>query len=172
MALEKDTRLSPEEYSTSEHLPVALIIEDVRSGNNIGSFFRTGDAFRIASIELCGISCHPPHRDILKTALGSSKYVPWRGHENALDAIDVLKSEGYKIASVEQIDASVMLNSWQPEKGEKWAFVLGNEVRGVRRETCDASDVVLEIPQLGVKQSMNVSVCAGVVLWHASQRLK
>lgn len=172
MALEKDIRLSPEDYATSEHLPVALIIEDVRSGNNIGSFFRTGDAFRIASIELCGISCHPPHRDILKTALGSSKYVPWRGHENALDAIDVLKSEGYKVASVEQIDESVMLNSWQPEKGEKWAFVLGNEVRGVRRETCYASDVVLEIPQLGVKQSMNVSVCAGVVLWYASQRLK
>ena len=172
MALDKDSRLSPEEYSTSEHLQVSLIVEDVRSGNNIGSFFRTGDAFRIAGIELCGISCHPPHRDILKTALGSSKHVPWRGHLTALDAIEILKSEGYNVASVEQTDSSVMLNEWKPEVGEKWAFVFGNEVRGVKAETCEASDVVLEIPQLGVKQSMNVSVCAGVVLWHASQHLR
>ena len=103
MSLNKDVRLSPEEYSKSEHLPIKLIVEDVRSGNNIGSFFRTGDAFRIAGIELCGISCHPPHRDILKTALGSSKHVPWRGHDTASDAIAILKLEGYKIASLEQI---------------------------------------------------------------------
>ena len=171
MGLEKDSRLSPEEYTLSKHLPVALVVEDVRSGNNIGSFFRTGDAFRIASIELCGISCHPPHRDILKTALGSSKHVPWRGHASALEAIELLKTKGYKIASVEQTDSSIMLNEWIPEEGEKWAFVLGNEVRGVKAETCAESDVVLEIPQFGVKQSMNVSVCAGVVLWHASQHL-
>lgn len=172
MSLNKDNRLSPEEYASSEHLQVVLIVEDVRSGNNIGSFFRTGDAFRIAGIELCGISCHPPHRDILKTALGSSKHVPWRGHGSSPEAISVLKSEGYKIASVEQTDSSLMLNEWKPEVGEKWAFVFGNEVRGVKPETCALSDVVLEIPQLGVKQSMNVSVCAGVVLWHASQYLR
>ena len=169
--MDKDKRLSPEEYATSEHLQVALIIEDVRSGNNIGSFFRTGDAFRIGGIELCGISCHPPHRDILKTALGSSKHVPWRGHNTALDAISVLKSEGYKIASIEQTEASIMLSDWRPERGEKWAFVLGNEVRGVQPETCSESDVVIEIPQHGVKQSMNVSVCAGIILWQASQLL-
>ena len=172
MSLDKDIRLSPEEYSSSKHLPVSLIVEDVRSGNNIGSFFRTGDAFRIASIELCGISCHPPHRDILKTALGSSKHVPWRGHENSQDAISILRAEGFKIASIEQTDGSVMLNDWKPEVGGKWAFVFGNEVRGVQADTCELSDVVLEIPQLGVKQSMNVSVCAGVVLWHASQFLR
>lgn len=169
--LEKDSRLEPEEYAGAEHLPVRLIIEDVRSGNNVGSFFRTGDAFRISGLELCGITCHPPHRDILKTALGSSKYVPWRGHDDAESAIAMLRSEGYKIASVEQTDSSVFLNEWKPEKGEKWAFVMGNEVRGVKPETCATSDVVLEIPQLGVKQSMNVSVCAGVVLWYASQNL-
>jgi len=170
--LEKDRRLSPEEYVSSELLPVRLIIEDVRSGNNVGSFFRTGDAFRISGIELCGISCHPPHRDILKTALGSSKYVPWRGHKSASEAIKLLRSEGYKIASIEQIDTSIMLDEWKPQRGEKWAFVMGNEVRGVRPETCGASDCVIEIPQLGVKQSMNVSVCAGVVLWQASQLLR
>lgn len=172
MSLNKDSRLSPEEYASSKHLQVVLIVEDVRSGNNIGSFFRTGDAFRIAGIELCGISCHPPHRDILKTALGSSNHVPWRGYSSSPEAISVLKSEGYKIASVEQTDSSLMLNEWRPEVREKWAFVFGNEVRGVKPETCALSDVVLEIPQLGVKQSMNVSVCAGVVLWHASQYLR
>ncbi len=171
MGLEKDRRLNPEDYANSEMLPVRLIIEDVRSGNNVGSFFRTGDAFRIEGIDLCGITCHPPHRDILKTALGSSKYVPWRGHETALEAIEVLKSEGYNIASIEQTDSSILLNQWEPKLGEKWAFVMGNEVRGVQPSTCDASDVVLEIPQLGVKQSMNVSVCAGIVLWYASQNL-
>ena len=170
--LEKDKRIEPEEYESSELLPVRLVIEDVRSGNNVGSFFRTGDAFRISGIELCGITCHPPHRDILKTALGSSKHVPWRGHESAQDAIVTLRSEGYKIASIEQADESQMLNEWSPEKGEKWAIVMGNEVRGVRPETCALSDIVLEIPQLGVKQSMNVSVCAGIVLWNASQKLR
>ena len=172
MNRDKDVRLSPEEYSKSEHLPVKLIVEDVRSGNNIGSFFRTGDAFKIAGIELCGISCHPPHRDILKTALGSSKHVPWRGHESAYEAISVLKAEGYKIASLEQTNSSVLLNDWKPNKGDKWAFILGNEVRGVRPSTCDLSDVILEIPQFGVKQSLNVSVCAVVVLWHVSPFLR
>ena len=120
---------------------------------------------------MCGISCHPPHRDILKTALGSSKHVPWRGHSSALEAIELLKTEGYKIASVEQTDSSIMLNNWQPKVGEKWALVFGNEVRGVMADTCEASEVAIEIPQFGVKQSMNVSVCVGVVLWHARQYL-
>tara|TARA_B110000444_G_C18828396_1_gene591685 strand:- start:742 stop:1260 length:519 start_codon:yes stop_codon:yes gene_type:complete len=171
MTLDKNSRLQPEDYSSAEHLPVKLVIEDVRSGNNVGSFFRTGDAFRIAGLELCGITCHPPHRDILKTALGSSKHIPWRGHETATEAIKLLRSEGYKIASVEQLDSSILLRNWKPKKGEKWAFVFGNEVRGVRESTCLESDLILEISQLGVKQSMNVSVCAGVVLWQASQLL-
>ena len=172
MTFDKNSRLQPEDYSSAEHLPVRLVIEDVRSGNNVGSFFRTGDAFRISGLELCGITCNPPHRDILKTALGSSKHVPWRAHDTAVEAIKVLRSEGYKIASVEQVDTSVSLNDWSPEAGEKWAFIFGNEVRGVREDTCAASDIVIEIPQLGVKQSMNVSVCAGVMLWQASQKLR
>jgi 23S rRNA (guanosine2251-2'-O)-methyltransferase len=171
MTFDKNSRLQPEDYSSAEHLPVRLVIEDVRSGNNVGSFFRTGDAFRISGLELCGITCHPPHRDILKTALGSSKYVPWRAHHTSIEAIQILRSEGYKIASVEQHESSILLSDWKPEPGEKWAFIFGNEVRGVRESTCVESDLVIEIPQLGVKQSMNVSVCAGVVLWQTSQLL-
>ena len=151
---------------------IAFVLEDVRSGNNVGSFFRTGDAFNIAGVELCGITCHPPHRDILKTALGASDHIPWRGHESASDAISVLRAEGFKIAVVEQDSRSISLEEWKPNKGEKWALVFGNEVRGVKPETCDSADVILEIPQLGMKKSMNVSVCAGIVLWHASQGMK
>jgi len=151
---------------------LVFVLEDVRSGNNVGSFFRTGDAFNISGIELCGITCHPPHRDILKTALGASDHITWRGHESAADAISVLRSEGFKIAVVEQDSRSTSLEDWKPSNGEKWALVFGNEVRGVRPETCNSADVILEIPQLGVKKSMNVSVCAGIVLWHASQRMK
>jgi len=169
MTFDKNSRLQPEDYPSAEHLPVRLVIEDVRSGNNVGSFFRTGDAFRISGLELCGITCHPPHRDILKTALGSSKHVPWRAHDTAVDAIQLLRLEGYKIAAIEQQESSIFLSDWKPGAGEKWAFIFGNEVRGVRESTCDQSDLVIEIPQLGVKQSMNVSVCAGVVLWQASQ---
>ena len=164
--------MNPEDYTNENNLPVVFILEDIRSGNNVGSFFRTGDAFCIAGVELCGITCHPPHRDILKTALGSSDHIPWRGHTNTEEAIAVLRSEGYKIAVVEQHARSVSLSEWTPSKGERWALVFGNEVRGVQPATCDSADVILEIPQLGVKKSMNVSVCAGIVLWHTASLLK
>jgi 23S rRNA (guanosine2251-2'-O)-methyltransferase len=163
--------VEPEDYTNENNLPVVFILEDVRSGNNVGAFFRTGDAFCIAGVELCGITCHPPHRDILKTALGASDHIPWRGHTNAEEAIAVLRSEGYKIAVVEQHVRSVSLSEWTPLKGERWALVFGNEVRGVQPATCDSADVILEIPQLGVKKSMNVSVCAGIVLWHTASLL-
>ena len=161
-----------EEYIDEPHLPVVFVLEDIRSGNNVGSFFRTGDAFCISGVELCGITCHPPHRDILKTALGASDHIPWRAHESASEAISALRSEGYKIAVIEQDSRSISLEEWKPEKGEKWALVFGNEVRGVKSSTCDSANILLEIPQLGVKNSMNVSVCAGIVLWHASQGMR
>lgn len=164
--------MEPEDYKSENNLPVVFILEDVRSGNNVGAFFRTGDAFCISGVELCGITCHPPHRDILKTALGASDHIPWRGHPNAEEAIAVLRSEGFKIAVVEQHAKSVSLSEWTPLKGERWALVFGNEVRGVKSDTCDSADVILEIPQLGVKKSMNVSVCAGIVLWHTANLLK
>jgi tRNA G18 (ribose-2'-O)-methylase SpoU len=164
--------VKPEDYTNEDHLSVVFVLEDIRSGNNVGSFFRTGDAFCISGVELCGITCHPPHRDILKTALGASEHIPWRGHTDADEAISVLRSEGYKIAVIEQDSRSILLNEWMPEKGDKWALVFGNEVRGVQPATCDAADLILELPQLGVKKSMNVSVCAGIVLWHTSNCLK
>lgn len=164
--------MKPEDYTNEDHLSVVFVLEDIRSGNNVGSFFRTGDAFCISGVELCGITCHPPHRDILKTALGASEHIPWRGHTDADEAISVLRSEGYKIAVIEQDSRSILLNEWMPEKGDKWALVFGNEVRGVQPATCDAADLILELPQLGVKKSMNVSVCAGIVLWHTSNCLK
>jgi len=162
----------PEDYIDALHLPVVFVLEDIRSGNNVGSFFRTGDAFCISGIELCGITCHPPHRDILKTALGSSDHIPWRAHESASDALSTLRAEGYKIAVIEQDPRSISLDDWEPSKGDKWALVFGNEVRGVKSSTSDSADIILEIPQLGVKNSMNVSVCAGIVLWHASKGIK
>ena len=164
--------MKPEDYTNEDHLSVVFVLEDIRSGNNVGSFFRTGDAFCISGVELCGITCHPPHRDILKTALGASDHIPWRGHASADKAISVLRSEGYKIAVIEQDSRSISLEQWKPKKGEKWALVFGNEVRGVKSSTCDSANVLLEIPQLGVKNSMNVSVCAGIVLWHASQGMR
>ena len=164
--------MKPEDYTNENHLSVVFVLEDIRSGNNVGSFFRTGDAFCIAGVELCGITCHPPHRDILKTALGASDHIPWRGHASADKAISVLRSEGYKIAVIEQDSRSISLEEWKPKKGEKWALVFGNEVRGVKTSTCDSANILLEIPQLGVKNSMNVSVCAGIVLWHASQGMR
>lgn len=164
--------MRPEDYIDALHLPVVFVLEDIRSGNNVGSFFRTGDAFCISGIELCGITCHPPHRDILKTALGSSDHIPWRAHESASDALSTLRAEGYKIAVIEQDPRSISLDDWEPSKGDKWALVFGNEVRGVKSSTSDSADIILEIPQLGVKNSMNVSVCAGIVLWHASKGIK
>ena len=164
--------MKPEDYTNEDHLSVVFVLEDIRSGNNVGAFFRTGDAFCISGVELCGITCHPPHRDILKTALGASDHIPWRGHASADKAISVLRSEGYKIAVIEQDSRSISLEQWKPKKGEKWALVFGNEVRGVKSSTCDSANVLLEIPQLGVKNSMNVSVCAGIVLWHASQGMR
>jgi 23S rRNA (guanosine2251-2'-O)-methyltransferase len=161
----------PEHYISSPTVPVRVVLEDIRSGVNVGSFFRTADALRLEGIDLCGYTANPPHKDIMKSALGASEHVPWRVFENAAIALEQLQSEGYKIAAVEQFPGSMDLNAWQPQPLEKWALVFGNEVRGVQRTTCEQSDLVLELPQFGVKQSLNVSVCGGIVLWHATQHI-
>jgi tRNA G18 (ribose-2'-O)-methylase SpoU len=150
---------------------VRVVLENIRSGLNVGAFFRTADAFRISGIDLCGYTAHPPQRDILKSALGADEHVPWSAHSDALSAIVKLREQGYKIASIEQTTNSISILNWEPKVGEKWALVFGNEVKGVEPDTCDASEIVVEIPQFGVKQSLNVSVCAGIVLWHAAQRI-
>ena len=168
----KGERIAAESYAKAACMPIRLVLDNVRSGQNVGACFRSGDAFRIEGLDLCGITCHPPHRDILKSALGSSGHVPWRPWDNTLDAVMFLQEEGWKVAAVEQADDSTWLHEWQPASNDKWALVLGNEVRGVSQEVLDLCDVVLEMPQYGVKQSINVSVCAGVVLWQAALHLR
>ncbi len=158
-------RLSLEEFRQAEKLPLAVVLDDVRSMYNVGSVFRTGDAFRIAEICLCGITSTPPHPEIHKTALGAEDSVSWQYYPTALDAVTQLRREGYTILSVEQAEGSTLLPSFQPEKGRKYAVVLGNEVKGVRQEVIDASDGCLEIPQSGTKHSMNVSVTAGIIIY-------
>ena len=165
-------RISAEAFATSERLPVRLVLDNIRSGQNVGACFRSGDAFRIHGLDLCGITCHPPHRDILKSALGASGHVPWLGHENTMSAVLALKNDGWKVAAMEQAPSSIALHQWIPSVTERWAIVLGNEVRGVSEQVQDACDTVIEMPQYGVKQSINVSVCAGVALWQAALHLR
>lgn len=149
-----------------------LVLDNIRSGQNVGACFRSADAFRIDGLDLCGITCHPPHRDILKSALGASDHVPWQAHDSTLEAVKLLQSEGWKVAAVEQAPHSMELQDWRPSSDERWALVLGNEVRGVSSEVLVACDLVVEMPQFGVKQSINVSVCAGVYLWQAALHMR
>ncbi len=164
-------RLTPDAFREAQKTQLRVVLENIRSGLNVGAFFRTGDSLRIDGIDLCGYTAHPPQRDILKSALGATEHVAWTAHENALDAIAALREQGFAIAAIEQTENSTSLLDWHPEPGSKWAFVFGNEVRGVEADTVDACDVALELPQFGVKQSLNVSVCGGIVLWDAAQKI-
>lgn len=158
-------RISAEEMKSVEKNPVTIVLDNIRSLNNIGSVFRTADAFLMEQIYLCGITATPPHRDIQKTALGATETVNWKHFNTTLEAIELLKQQGYKIASVEQTENSTFLNEFNINKDEKWALVFGNEVSGVDQEVINCCDVVVEIPQFGSKHSLNISVSAGVVLW-------
>jgi 23S rRNA (guanosine2251-2'-O)-methyltransferase len=162
-------RLSPAEFTAAAKRPLRFVLDNIRSGLNTGSVFRTADAFLLDGLDLCGITVQPPHRDVLKTALGASAHVHWRHFDSTLAAIESLRADGWKIAVLEQADQTVSLEDWNPraQKQERWAVILGNEVRGCSAEVIASADVVLEIPQRGVKQSMNVSVCAGIVAWQA-----
>ncbi|MEG9329076.1 RNA methyltransferase [Salinimicrobium catena] len=165
-------RKSPEEFKAAEKTPVIVILDNVRSLNNIGSIFRTGDAFLIEKIWLCGITATPPHKDIQKTALGATETVAWEHAEDVVQVVNDLQAEGIKVYAVEQAENAVMLNDFHPEKGKKYALVFGNEVKGVKQKVVSASDGVLEIPQLGSKHSLNISVSAGVVLWDVFSKMK
>jgi tRNA G18 (ribose-2'-O)-methylase SpoU len=158
-------RLNISEFKKAEKSPIIIILDNIRSLNNIGSVFRTSDAFLIEKIYLCGITAQPPHNDIRKTALGSTETVDWEYAENTLDVVNKLKSEGINICSIEQAENATMLNEFNPKPNTKYAFVLGNEVKGVRQDVVNVSDVVIEIPQYGTKHSLNISVSAGVVIW-------
>ena len=172
LSMEELERLSVEEYKKVEKSPIVLVLDNIRSLNNVGSAFRTGDAFRIEKIYLCGITGTPPHRDIQKTALGATESVEWAYADTTLAAINSLKNEGYKICALEQVDQSVKLHEFFPEQDDKIALVFGNEVFGVEEEVLQASDYVLEIPQLGTKHSLNISVTLGIAVWDLMVKLK
>ncbi|MBP3823901.1 MAG: RNA methyltransferase [Bacteroidaceae bacterium] len=179
-------RMSLEQFHEAEKMPLVVVLDGVRSLYNVGSVFRTGDAFRIAGVVLCGITATPPNAEIHKTALGAEDSVAWRHFEDTMDAVKWLREEGYTLLAVEQCEGSTMLQdftpelykpelykpeknnpeAYNPEAYRKYAVILGNEVKGVQQQVVDACDGCLEIPQFGTKHSMNVSVTAGIVIWH------
>lgn len=158
-------RLSTEEFHASPKSPIVVVLENVRSMHNVGSVFRTADAFRVEKIYLCGYTPRPPHRDINKTALGATETVAWTGHEDGVSAIAELKEQGYSVYAVEQVHNSISLESFNYKSGDKIAVVFGNEAEGVSEEMIAAADGCIEIPQFGSKHSFNISVAAGIVLW-------
>ncbi len=165
-------RKSVSEFKEAEKTPIIVILDNIRSLNNIGSVFRTADAFLIKKIYLCGITARPPHKDIQKTALGATDTVDWEYIEDTLELVENLKKEGVKVFSIEQAENSVMLNDFQVEKGNTLAVIFGNEVKGVHQNVVSASHGVIEIPQLGSKHSLNIAVSTGVVLWDLFSKLK
>ena len=158
-------RPSLEEYAEQQKLPVVVVLDNVRSAQNVGSFFRTADAFGIEHIALCGISATPPNREIHKTALGAEMSVAWSYYPTTLECVERLRAEGYRILAIEQIENSTMLNTFRAEEGVKYALVFGNEVDGVDQAVADVVDGAIEIPQVGIKHSLNVSVSAGILMW-------
>lgn len=170
-------RMNAAEFKASEKMPLVVVLDDVRSMYNVGSVFRTADAFRVEAIYLCGITACPPHPEIHKTALGAEDTVAWRHFATALEAVQQLKEQGYTVFSTEQCEGSTMLQTLElsiagsPSASPRYAIVLGNEVKGVHQEVVDASDGCIEIPQFGTKHSLNVSTTAGIVIWEFAKQL-
>jgi len=162
---EELNRKTIDEFKNAAKTPIIIVLDNVRSLNNVGSVFRTADAFLVEAIYLCGITGTPPNKDIQKTALGSTETVLWKHYANTIDAVNELKQNGYKVLAIEQAESAIMLNEFKPEENEKLAIVFGNEVKGVQQEVMDVSDGVLEIPQVGTKHSLNIAVSVGVVVW-------
>lgn len=171
LANEELNRISKEEFAAAEKTPIIIILDDIRSLHNIGSVFRTSDAFLIEKIYLCGITAVPPNKEIHKTALGATETVSWEYAKDVLEVVEKLKAEKVAIYSIEQVENSIMLNDFQPENDKKYALIFGNEVKGVQQEAINLSDGVIEIPQLGSKHSLNISVSAGIVIWDLFQKL-
>jgi tRNA G18 (ribose-2'-O)-methylase SpoU len=165
-------RIDAGRFKKSEKLPVVIVLDNIRSLNNIGSVFRTADAFRIEAIYLCGISGTPPHREIQKTALGATESVNWIYQSNEFDCVKKLKDQGYRIIAVEQTDMSVMLEDFDFINNEKLVLIFGNEINGVTGQLLSLTDECIEIPQFGTKHSFNVAVSAGIVLWQIYYRCK
>tara|TARA_B110000503_G_scaffold18209_1_gene26658 strand:- start:5336 stop:5863 length:528 start_codon:yes stop_codon:yes gene_type:complete len=164
-------RLSVDGFKAVTKTPLIVILDNIRSLNNIGSVFRTSDAFRIEKIYLCGITATPPHKDIQKTALGSTESVDWDYTESTLELVKKLQSKDIQVLSIEQAENATMLNNFTPKPNTTYALVFGNEVKGVSQEVVSLSDQVIEIPQYGTKHSLNISVSCGVVLWEVFSKL-
>ncbi len=165
-------RKSVEEFRESEKTPIIIVLDNVRSLHNVGSVFRTADAFLVEAVYLCGITGCPPNKEIQKTALGATESVSWKHYPSALDAVMELKAANYRLVAIEQAEHSVLLDEFVPKTKEKIAIVFGNEVKGVEQAVVSACDGVIEIPQLGTKHSLNISVSAGIVIWDLFCKLK
>ncbi|CAI8332047.1 MAG: tRNA (guanosine(18)-2'-O)-methyltransferase [Polaribacter sejongensis] len=165
-------RITVDEFKTTQKTPLIVVLDNIRSLNNIGAVFRTSDAFLIEKIYLCGICATPPNKDIHKTALGATASVDWEYVEDTLTLVKKLKAEKVQILAIEQAENSTKLNAFFPKKDEKYAIVMGNEVKGVQQEVVNAADLCVEIPQLGTKHSLNIAVTTGVVIWDLFVKMK
>ena len=169
--LDELNRLSPEAFAHSKKHPIVLVLDNIRSGLNVGSAFRTADAFALEAVYLCGITARPPHREILKTAIGASQTVAWQSFDETPQALRALKKAGYTLIGVEQTTSSTMLHEYELPTDAPVALVFGNEVNGIQEEALPLLDGAIEIPQFGTKHSLNVSVCVGIVAWECVRRL-
>jgi 23S rRNA (guanosine2251-2'-O)-methyltransferase len=167
--MEELERMSPVEFKQTEKLPIVVVLDEVRSMHNVGSVFRTSDGFLIESIYLCGLTPQPPHRDIQKTALGATETVAWKHVTTTQQAIDELKQNGFTVIAIEQVHNSIALNQFKIDKSKKYAIIFGHEVNGVQEEIINQCDFSIEIPQLGSKHSLNISVSAGMVIWEMAK---
>lgn len=165
-------RLTINQFKETNKTPLIVVLDNIRSLNNVGSVFRTSDAFLIEKIYLCGITATPPNKEIHKTALGATESVDWEYAEDTLTIVEKLKTEGIKVLAIEQAENSTKLDTFYPQKDQKYAIVMGNEVKGVQQEVVNESDLCIEIPQFGTKHSLNISVTTGVVLWDLFSKLK
>lgn len=172
LSMDELGRKTVQEFRLSEKTPLVLVLDNVRSMHNVGSIFRTADAFLLESIVLCGYTPQPPHRDINKTALGATETVQWRYAASLKDAVEELINNGYKVWAIEQAEGSKMLNEFEPQAGEKLALILGNEVEGVQASVLPLCEGCIEVPQLGMKHSLNVSVTAGIVAWDLFSKIR
>lgn len=164
-------RKSVDQFRVSRKTPIVIVLDNIRSQSNIGSVFRTADAFLVELICLCGITAQPPHREIQKTALGATESVKWKYYSSTIDAVDDLRKQGYIIIAIEQAEGSVELQDVTVEKGKKYALIFGHEINGVGQEIVDMCDLCVEIPQFGTKHSFNIAVSAGIVLWDVCQKM-
>ncbi|KAF0195484.1 MAG: SpoU rRNA methylase family protein [Bacteroidetes bacterium] len=162
---EELNRLSIDDFRSAKKIPLIVVLDNIRSQHNIGSVFRTADAFRLEAIHLCGITATPPNREIHKTALGSTESVDWKYFESTAASVEELKEAGYTIVAVEQATESILIHAFTPDNQKKYALIFGNEVNGIEDDVMNSSDFCLEIPQSGTKHSLNISVSAGIVIW-------